>query len=136
MALVGLRSKLRFVLLSVVYMGFIAVAFVPDVNLLIRIACGCLAIWAVIEAVGFLRCARVWRIRGDTVDVPTPRNPARQIPISALRDATVFGGGMVRFIKGLQADDQRGFEQLAINLFVSTSDMQRWLARGRELARR
>lgn len=127
MVLVGRRSMARFCLLGIIYLGFGWVTVAPDVNVVLRLGVGSLAVWAVVEAVRFWCCVRRWRVDADQAFIPTSRNRTRTVPVSALADVTLFDGGIVRFANGLRLDERPEQTQLAINLFVSTRDFKKWL---------
>ena len=127
MRLVGGSSWVRFSSLSVVYVGFAFVAAVPDAATAVRLGAGLVVLWACVQAVSFLCCVRLWRVEDGRVLVPGLRDRRCSIPRSAFAQVNLIDGGVVRVVHGLAAEAAFGRSQLAINMFVSTRDLRRWL---------
>lgn len=128
MRLVTWRSYGRFAMLAMINVCFAVVAGLPETPLWLRAAALVLVGWATWSAVDFVGYVRRWEVlsSGD-VAMPTVRLPRRVVPVATWRNSTVINSGLIRFVHGFGDPSRSSTDRLAINMYVSGSDLGRWV---------
>lgn len=127
MALVGRRTWVRATLMFGLYLGFGWAAFLPDVEILIRLGGGAIFLFALGSAVSLVCCVRRWRIESGVAHIPVLSDRDRAVPVGDLAQTRLVEAALYRRVVNWKGNPSNKSGQLPINLYVSTYELKRWL---------
>lgn len=125
MRLVSRQSDRRCLVMSPIFVGFGYVAIASGVPLWLRGSSAVITVWAAFQLAQYLCCVRRWTRIGDRLEIPTLRQPKRHLSINPGVTLEIVEHGFARALHVGPAYENET-PRLAINLFVSRGDLNRW----------
>ena len=125
MRLVSRRSHLRCLTLSPVFVGFGYVAVVESAPLWLRATATVVVLCSLFQIVQYLACVRHWTWHDRQLNVPTLRQPDRQIALRSGETVHLVEHGFAQTLE-IRAPNTDEPRRVAVNLFLSRRDVTLW----------
>lgn len=114
-------------LLTPVFIGFGYVASVDSAAVWLRVASAAVFVWALFQIAGYLICVRFWSWMDGQINVPTLRQPNREMVLRSGTSVHLVEHGFAQTLE-IRPSDSEPPQRLALNMFLSRRDVELWAA--------